>query len=115
MREYVQHGVTSCLEHCISVSYRSYLACKEYGLDARAAARAGLLHDLFLYDWHSHRPEPGEGLHGFTHPRRALEKAERDFELNDAERAIILHDMWPLTITPPTQRASYKVLWPDKV
>ena len=41
MKNYVQHGATSCLSHCIAVSYLSYQTCLRYGLDARAAARAG--------------------------------------------------------------------------
>ena len=50
MDGYFQHGRTTCLRHSINVSYLSYLFCKKHGLDARAAARGGLLHDLFLYD-----------------------------------------------------------------
>ena len=51
MEAYTQHGETSCLRHSINVSYLSYLYCRDHGWQARAAARAGLLHDLFLYDW----------------------------------------------------------------
>lgn len=54
MNQYVQHGSTTCLRHCLNVSYRSYCACRRLGLNYRSAARAGLLHDLFLYDWHYH-------------------------------------------------------------
>lgn len=115
MESYVQHGVTSCLQHCVSVSYKSYCACKKYGLDARAAARAGLLHDLFLYDWHKHRPGKGEGMHGFTHARTALQNAEKEFELTELEREIILRHMWPLTLTPPKSKEAYIVSWFDKV
>lgn len=79
MREYIQHGDTTCLEHCVNVSYLSYLFCKSHGLDARAAARGGLLHDLFLYDWHFYRRTKGERLHGFEHPRKALKNAEEAF------------------------------------
>ena len=52
MKQYLQHGTTTTFEHCLNVSYYNYLICKKFGLDARAGARAGLLHDLFLYDWH---------------------------------------------------------------
>ena len=72
MEAYTQHGETSCLRHSINVSYLSYLFCKKHGLDARAAARGGLLHDLFLYDWHFYRRRKGERLHGFEHPKRRL-------------------------------------------
>lgn len=115
MKEYVQHGTTSCLAHCIAVSYLSYKACEKYGLNSRAAARAGLLHDMFLYDWHSHKAEKGEGLHGFSHPQRALQNAEREFELTNLEREIIVKHMWPLTLMPPKHKEAYVVLCYDKV
>lgn len=114
MEQYTQHGTTSCLRHCIHVSYLSYLYCREHGLDARAAARAGLLHDLFLYDWHTYRRQKGERLHGFEHPRKALENAEQAFSLSEKEKDIILRHMWPLTITPPRSREAYVVVMFDK-
>ncbi len=115
MREYTQHGDTSCLAHSVAVSYNSYLTCEKYGLDSRSAARAGLLHDMFLYDWHTHKPGKGFQMHGFSHPRKALENAEKEFELNDTEREIILRHMWPLTVIPPRRQESYVVLYHDKV
>lgn len=114
MRQYPQHGVTSCLQHSLNVSYLSYRFCLAHGLDARAAARAGLLHDLFLYDWHAHRREKGERLHGFTHPGKALENARRLFSLTPKESDIILRHMWPLTLTPPNSREAYVVVLVDK-
>ena len=90
MEAYTQHGETSCLRHSINVSYLSYLYCRDHGWQARAAARAGLLHDLFLYDWHFHAKETGNYFHGLTHPRRALENAQRLFSLTDREKNIIL-------------------------
>ena len=104
MEAYTQHGETSCLRHSINVSYLSYLYCRDHGWQARAAARAGLLHDLFLYDWHFHAKETGNYFHGLTHPRRALENAQRLFSLTDREKNIILRHMWPLTITPQIPR-----------
>jgi uncharacterized protein len=42
-----QHAAgVSCLDHCIFVSYVSFVACKHLGLDSTSAARAGLLHDM---------------------------------------------------------------------
>lgn len=114
MKNYMQHGETSCLTHSINVSYLSYLYCKKHGLNVRAVARAGLLHDLFLYDWHLRRRLKGERLHGFEHPRKALENAERAFCLTEMERDIILRHMWPLTFTPPRYKEAYVVVWFDK-
>lgn len=31
MREYIQHGDTTCLEHCVNVSYLSYLFASRTG------------------------------------------------------------------------------------
>ena len=114
MEEYTQHGDTSCLRHCHNVSYLSWLYCKERGWHAEEAARGGLLHDLFLYDWHRHAKETGEYFHGYTHPRRALENAGRLFRLTKREKDIILHHMWPLTVTPPHSREAYVIVMFDK-
>lgn len=114
MDQYIQHGNTTCKEHCIQVSYRAYKLTKQYGGSWRSAARAGLLHDLFLYDWHTHGKETGERFHGFTHPRRALENARRYFALTAEEEDIILRHMWPLTPVPPATRAGYAVTLADK-
>ena len=76
---------------------------------------AGLLHDMFLYDWHTHGKETGNRFHGLTHPKVALENAEKEFHLNDVERDIILKHMWPLTPVPPLYRESYVVLYHDKI
>ncbi len=114
MENYLQHGDTTCLCHSINVSYLSYLYCAAHGWNARAAARGGLLHDLFLYDWHFHAKRTGDHFHGYTHPRRALENASRLFRLTDREREIILRHMWPLTVVPPRCREAYVVLMFDK-
>ena len=53
LAEYTQHMHSTRLEHSISVSYHSYKLAKRWNGNARATARAGLLHDLFYYDWRS--------------------------------------------------------------
>lgn len=112
MENFIQHSDISCLEHSISVSYYSYVICKRLGLDYRSAARGGLLHDLFLYDWHLTKPK--EGLHGFTHPYRALENATKYYTLNDKEKDIIVKHMWPLTLKFPKYKESFVVSMADK-
>ena len=49
-----------------------------------------------------------------THPRRALENAQRLFSLTDREKNIILRHMWPLTVTPPKYREAYVIVMFDK-
>lgn len=113
--EYIQHGDTSVLRHCICVAYMScFIACKlNLHLEKRALIRGALLHDYFLYDWHvadsSHR------LHGFRHPKTALRNAMRDIELSPKEQNIILRHMFPLTPIPPVYYEAWVVCMADKI
>ena len=114
MDKYIQHGDTTTQKHCVAVSYVSYKICRMYNLDYRSAARAGLLHDMFLYDWHTHYEETGERFHGLTHPKCALKNAEKYFELNDTEKNTILRHMWPLTFIPPKTKVGFVMVYADK-
>lgn len=108
MKLYPHHGTTNCYQHCLHVAYYNYVLCRYFHLDARSAARAGMLHDLFLYDWHTHAKKTGNHFHGITHPKAALKHAEKFFELSDLERDIILGHMWPVTLF---QIPKYKETW----
>lgn len=115
MDQFIQHGHTTCKEHCIQVSYIAYEMCRNRGWDSRSAARAGLLHDLFLYDWHTHAKETGQYFHGFTHPRVAMNNAVRYFEATEKEQNMILRHMWPLTPILPKYKEGYIILYADKL
>ncbi|MGN1131851.1 MAG: HD family phosphohydrolase [Ruminococcus sp.] len=113
MKNYTQHGKTSTFDHCMVVAFKSFLFCRRFKLDYRSAARGGLLHDLFLYDWHD--KEARGSLHGFHHPSVALKNASRVFSLSDNEKEIIKKHMWPLTFVPPKTREAYVICYFDKV
>lgn len=113
MKNYKQHYNTSCFEHCKMVAYYCYLICKKLKLDYESAARAAMLHDLFLYDWRK-RENGRKGLHAFTHPKTALENASKLFDLNKKECDIILKHMWPVTIKLPRYPESYIIGFVDK-
>lgn len=98
-----QHGNTSCFGHSVFVAYLSYRICRRFGWDYKAAARGGLLHDLFLYDWRIHGSH--SGFHAFSHPNAALSNAKKLCTLTEREKDIILTHMWPLT---PFQFYHYK-------
>lgn len=98
MKLYPHHGNSNCYEHCMHVAYYNFHICKLLGRDARSAARAGMLHDLFLYDWHKHAARTGDKFHGLTHPKVALKNADKFFDLNKTEKDIILNHMWPVTV-----------------
>lgn len=114
MKNYKQHYETSCFEHCKMVSYYCYLICKKYNLDYISVARAGMLHDLFLYDWRV-RENGRKGLHAFTHPKTALENSKKLFNLNEKECDIILKHMWPVTFFSfPKYKESFIITLVDK-
>jgi len=113
MDSFVQHCNTSRLQHSINVSYYSFLVCYRMGWDYRSAARAGLLHDLFFYDWRTKK-----GLrthHASWHPRVALDNARKITELNKVEKDAISKHMWPCTLVPPRYIESYVITFVDKV
>ncbi|KAF1303486.1 HD domain-containing protein [Enterococcus saccharolyticus] len=112
LSEFVQHMHSTRLDHSISVSYHSYKLAKRWNGDARATARAGLLHDLFYYDWRTTKFD--EGTHAYMHPRIAVKNAEKLTELSDLERDIIVKHMWGATIAPPRYKESYIVTMVDK-
>ena len=112
MKDYSHHKNVDCLEHSLSVSYHSYLLCRRFGLDYRSAARGGLLHDFFLYDWHVQKTI--KGVHGFKHPKTALHNATKHFQLNRREKDVIAKHMWPLTILLPRFRESWIIVGVDK-
>ncbi len=113
MKQFRQHHNTSCFDHCLFVSYNTYLICKKHKLDYISAARAGLLHDLFLYDWRK-RENGREGLHAFTHPKEALKQAMSITKLNSKEQDIIKNHMWPVTPAFPKYKETYIITLVDK-
>lgn len=98
MKLYPHHGSTNCYQHCMNVAYYNYQWCRFLKLDARSAARGGMLHDLFLYDWHTHAAKTGDRFHGITHPEKAYQNARKFFDLNPIEIDIIQNHMWPVTL-----------------
>ncbi|MBR1422021.1 MAG: HDIG domain-containing protein [Ruminococcus sp.] len=114
MKKYRHHYSTTCYQHCLNVSYYNYLVCRKLGLDSRAAARAGLLHDLYLYDWREREKKRGDKPHGTSHPKVALKNAKEHFEIDKREEDMIVKHMWPLTFRPPKYAESYVIVCIDK-
>ena len=109
---HTQHCNTSRLQHSINVSYYSFLICRMFGWDYRSAARAGLLHDLYFYDWRVTKYL--RSGHASWHPRVALENARKITELNKVEIDAIEKHMWPCTPVPPRYIESYVITFVDK-
>lgn len=115
MKLYPHHGHTNCYQHCLHVAFYNYEWCRRLKLDAVSAARGGMLHDFFLYDWHTHAARTGDYFHGMTHPAVALKHSEKFFTLNEIEKDIIYRHMWPLTpIRFPRTKEGWVSTFSDK-
>lgn len=113
MDRFEHHLNASCLDHSMGVAYGSFLVAKRLGMDARAVARGGLLHDFFLYDWREKGSH--DGLHAFSHPRTAMENAMRYFDITPLEQEIIRTHMFPMGLRMPRHRESLTVCLMDKL
>lgn len=113
MKKYIQHGVISTYDHCISVTRVAMWMNNRWhlGADENTLIAGAFLHDFYLYDWHNE----GEGLHGFYHPGIACRNAVEHFDIDEDVQGIIRTHMWPLTLTRmPMSREAWIVCMADK-
>ena len=114
MRGIPHHPGASCFEHSVFVAYTAFRLARRWGLDQRAAARGGLLHDLYLYDARDHSQY--EGSQCFAHPKAALENARALCgTLSEVEENIIISHMWPLARRRPRYKEAVVVNLADKL
>ena len=115
LKEY-NHHTNHIYDHVVRVAYISYVMAKVLGLDYIAAARGGLLHDFFLYDWRERKSSDSHrSLHGKEHPHIALANARKHFDVNDREADIIVKHMYPKTRALPRYKESVIVSLADKL
>lgn len=114
---FVQHGHVSVFTHTVMVAHYSARLARAWHIkcDIGSLIRGALLHDFFLYDWHTVKVAEIGGLHGYRHPVIAAENARKHFKISDKEYKIILSHMWPLTITRiPTSKEGWLICLIDK-
>lgn len=112
MKNFTQHFGTNRFDHSYSVSYYCYWICKKLRLDYKSAARAAMLHDLFLYDWRDKNSH--FRFHAFHHGKTACKNACNLFELNKKEQDMITRHMWPVTLAFPTSIEGFLLTFVDK-
>ena len=113
-KKFMQHGDVTVYEHSLLVTKTCVSIAKKLNLKVNynSLIKGALLHDYFLYDWHvkdsSHR------LHGFTHPKKAMINAKRDFGLTEKEENMILSHMFPLVPRLPKSKEGIILCIADK-
>ncbi len=115
MGDYIQHGNTNTLLHCVAVAHFSYLFAKVFriNINMKHLITGALLHDYCLYDWHV--PDKSHKWHGFRHPFTCARNAKDHYGINHIEEDVILRHMFPLVPIPPKYRESAIVCLVDKV
>lgn len=111
MAQWLHHGNITCLAHSMYVAVTAYKIGKKLHLNTSAIARAGLLHDFYLY--HKRDKTTHEGLQCFDHPVIAAENAKKITHLTAQEENIILAHMWPVGSCMPKSLEALLVNWVD--
>jgi uncharacterized protein len=112
---FIQHGNVTVFTHSLFVAKLSYAIALFFNIeDRRSLVRAALLHDFFLYDWHT--PEKMWSLHGWTHPVTAAKNALTFFDVSEKEYSLIRTHMWPWTpLHPPLYKEGWIICVSDKI
>ncbi len=114
LKQYRHHIVTTRFQHSLNVAYYNYLLCRLFRLDARSAARAGMLHDLYFYDTKAFTRSSHAMRHSHYHPMVALDNAQQILPINEREQDMIIKHMWPVTLQMPKYAETYILTFVDK-
>jgi uncharacterized protein len=115
----IDHHGNGLFEHSVAVGYYSYRVARFLRMDCHSIARAATLHDFFLESWQGKvKTEKGfnriKEMHGFSHPKTALQNAEKYFDIDERQADMIVKHMFPLTPIPPMNLGSWVVTAVDK-
>lgn len=116
-KKFNHHENRSVYGHSLLVSVNSYYLAKKLGLDYRAAAIGGLLHDFYYKDWQLNKEKlPLLKAHGFIHASEALENSKKLFPnlIDKKVENIIKRHMFPLNFIPPFYYESWLICFVDK-
>lgn len=113
-QNYTQHASVSVYIHSLSVACLCFSIARRlpFQFDESALVRGALLHDYFLYDWHTPKHPH---LHGYRHASLALKNASEDFAISPREADMIKKHMFPLNLCPPRYRESIVLCLADKL
>lgn len=113
MGQWRHHFDVTCFEHSLFVAYIAFRIAPRLGVDPYLAARAGLLHDLYLYSPYRSSAHPGNQC--FYHPVAALQNARALVpDLTSSEQNAILTHMWPLARHMPRCKLAVAINLADK-
>ena len=111
----IRHHNTTRMNHLIKVSFRSYKIAKHFDLDYKEAAIGGILHDFYSSEIRDcDKFKEKLSLFSTGHPKIALENANKNFNINEKEKNIIVSHMFPMCKKLPKYKESWIVTAVDK-
>lgn len=116
-KEFMHHYNESVYAHVLKVSYDCYKIGKNFKMDYRSLAIAGLLHDFYPHPWQVKKKHtPLLKKHGFVHAHEARLNAEKFFpDLMNAKIASMIEThMFPLNIRFPKSKEAWLLTLVDK-
>ncbi len=112
LKKYKHHGIDR-YEHSVRVSYWSYKRAKKRGLDYKACARAGLLHDFYAVNNQDISLQERVRVLR-THNYTVIDEARKHFKVSDKEAEIIRTHMFPINKYMPLSKEAWVVNNADK-
>ena len=101
--EYKQHLGTTRFSHSLNVAFISWRIARKFHVDASSTARAAMLHDFCLYNFHTEKPL--KKINIFYHPKVAEKTGISHFVLDKRQRRAIRSHMFPLGPFPTSFEA----------
>lgn len=104
----LHHGI-SRIEHSLSVAKLTYLFCKVFHLKkCEETTRAALLHDFY-------KDSELSGVKFVNHPEKAMQNAQKSFNIDTFQSNIIASHMFPMCKVLPKYKESWLVSCADKI
>lgn len=95
--------------HSIHVARVMMIFSLFFSMDTRRVIRACLWHDVGIYNRKSFSHNMGT-----EHPKRSLDIADRYDELDDTQKDMIGHHMWPMCAHRPETKEGFLITVADK-
>lgn len=117
LKNYPNHKISNLFDHSSRVALCAYDLSRRLHIkvNGESLAKGAMLHDFYLYQASGNK-EIGTKAHWFGHPDTALKNAEKEFQLTELERNIIISHMWPLNFWHvPRSREAVLVCLADKI
>lgn len=96
--------------HSVHVAMIMVILSRLFKMDLRDIIRASLWHDVGIYDRESFR----KVSMGYEHPKRSLKLADSLDALDETERDMIAHHMWPMCKEMPETLEGVLITIADK-